>query len=145
MAVALADDTIGVPPQAPPARPRLLIIATAFVLVGIGTAFAGLLGIYLDAHVEGLARCVRFIHSQKTLAGTQLAHAGRKASTVCTGQGNATTGPWRACAASNAPRLSRRKWSMCSTNGRKSSGNCFSDSGSSPTTFQVSSPRLTVM
>jgi 2,4-dienoyl-CoA reductase-like NADH-dependent reductase (Old Yellow Enzyme family) len=40
------------------------------------------LGIYNDRHVDGLARCVRFIHSQKTLAGTQLAHAGRKASTA---------------------------------------------------------------
>jgi 2,4-dienoyl-CoA reductase-like NADH-dependent reductase (Old Yellow Enzyme family) len=40
------------------------------------------LGIYDDDHVEGLARCVGFIHAQKTLAGAQLAHAGRKASTV---------------------------------------------------------------
>src|SRR3954468_3057852 len=40
------------------------------------------LGIYRDDHVEGLARCVRFIHAQKALAGTQLAHAGRKASTA---------------------------------------------------------------
>src|ERR1700720_2867307 len=40
------------------------------------------LGIYDDRHVDGLAHCVRFIHSQKTLAGAQLAHAGRKASTA---------------------------------------------------------------
>ena len=40
------------------------------------------LGIYDDRHVEGLARIVRFIHAQKTLAGMQLAHAGRKASTA---------------------------------------------------------------
>jgi 2,4-dienoyl-CoA reductase-like NADH-dependent reductase (Old Yellow Enzyme family) len=40
------------------------------------------LGIYDDRHVEGLANCVRFIHGQRTLAGVQLAHAGRKASTA---------------------------------------------------------------
>jgi 2,4-dienoyl-CoA reductase-like NADH-dependent reductase (Old Yellow Enzyme family) len=39
------------------------------------------LGLYDDGHVEGLARIVRFIHSQKALAGIQLAHAGRKGST----------------------------------------------------------------
>ena len=39
------------------------------------------LGIYDDGHVAGLARIVRFIHSQKALAGIQLAHAGRKGST----------------------------------------------------------------
>src|SRR3954454_13781904 len=36
------------------------------------------LGIYDDAHVAGLARIVRFMHAQRTLAGIQLAHAGRK-------------------------------------------------------------------
>jgi 2,4-dienoyl-CoA reductase-like NADH-dependent reductase (Old Yellow Enzyme family) len=40
------------------------------------------LGIYDDQHVPGLARIVRFIHGQNTLAGIQLAHAGRKASTA---------------------------------------------------------------
>jgi 2,4-dienoyl-CoA reductase-like NADH-dependent reductase (Old Yellow Enzyme family) len=39
------------------------------------------LGIYDDDHVPGLGRIVQFIHSQKTLAGIQLAHAGRKGST----------------------------------------------------------------
>src|SRR3954451_1459646 len=40
------------------------------------------LGIYDDGHIAGLARIVRFIHGQRALAGIQLAHAGRKASTV---------------------------------------------------------------
>src|SRR3954462_13923944 len=40
------------------------------------------LGIYDDGHVAGLAHCVGFVHSQKALAGIQLAHAGRKASTA---------------------------------------------------------------
>jgi 2,4-dienoyl-CoA reductase-like NADH-dependent reductase (Old Yellow Enzyme family) len=39
------------------------------------------LGIYDEGHVAGLARIVRFVHAQKTLAGIQLAHAGRKGST----------------------------------------------------------------
>src|SRR4029078_12496053 len=39
------------------------------------------LGIWSDAHVEPLRRIVRFIHDQGSVAGMQLAHAGRKAST----------------------------------------------------------------
>ncbi|OFW44910.1 MAG: oxidoreductase [Acidobacteria bacterium RIFCSPLOWO2_12_FULL_67_14b] len=39
------------------------------------------LGIWTDEHVEPLARIVRFIHEQGSVAGMQLAHAGRKAST----------------------------------------------------------------
>jgi 2,4-dienoyl-CoA reductase-like NADH-dependent reductase (Old Yellow Enzyme family) len=39
------------------------------------------LGIYDDGHAPGLARIVHFVHSQKALAGIQLAHAGRKGST----------------------------------------------------------------
>jgi 2,4-dienoyl-CoA reductase-like NADH-dependent reductase (Old Yellow Enzyme family) len=39
------------------------------------------LGIWSDAHVEFLARIVRFLKSQGTVPGMQLAHAGRKAST----------------------------------------------------------------
>src|SRR5438067_5990693 len=39
------------------------------------------LGIWMDDHIEPLARIVRFIHAQGSIAGMQLAHAGRKAST----------------------------------------------------------------
>jgi 2,4-dienoyl-CoA reductase-like NADH-dependent reductase (Old Yellow Enzyme family) len=39
------------------------------------------LGIWSDAHIEFLSRITRFIHSQGSVAGIQLAHAGRKAST----------------------------------------------------------------
>ncbi|MGB6718447.1 MAG: hypothetical protein WBE47_15970, partial [Candidatus Acidiferrales bacterium] len=42
------------------------------------------LGIWSDRHAEALARIVRFIHEQGSLAGIQLAHAGRKASTYRT-------------------------------------------------------------
>jgi 2,4-dienoyl-CoA reductase-like NADH-dependent reductase (Old Yellow Enzyme family) len=44
------------------------------------------LGIWDDGHVEMLSRVVSFIHQQGALAGMQLAHAGRKASTCA---------PWR--------------------------------------------------
>ncbi len=39
------------------------------------------LGIWSDAHIEFLARIVRFLKGQGTVPGMQLAHAGRKAST----------------------------------------------------------------
>jgi 2,4-dienoyl-CoA reductase-like NADH-dependent reductase (Old Yellow Enzyme family) len=42
------------------------------------------LGIWSDRHAEALARIVKFIHEQGSLAGIQLAHAGRKASTYRT-------------------------------------------------------------
>lgn len=39
-------------------------------------------GIWLDAHVDSLKKTVDFAHSQNALIAIQLAHAGRKASTV---------------------------------------------------------------
>ena len=39
------------------------------------------LGIWDGGHIEMLSRIVRFIHEQGSIAGMQLAHAGRKAST----------------------------------------------------------------
>lgn len=39
------------------------------------------LGIWKDDHVDMLARIVRFVHAQGSVAGMQLAHAGRKGST----------------------------------------------------------------
>lgn len=39
-------------------------------------------GIWLDAHIDTLRKHVQFAHSQSALIGIQLAHAGRKASTV---------------------------------------------------------------
>lgn len=40
------------------------------------------LGIWSDAHIEGLAKTVALIHNFGAVAGIQLAHAGRKASTA---------------------------------------------------------------
>ena len=59
-----------------------LVMTEASAVTADGRISPQDLGIYDDRHVEGLARCVRFIHGQKTLAGTQIAHAGRKASTA---------------------------------------------------------------
>ena len=47
------------------------------------------LGIWSEAHVEPLARAVKFIHAQGGVAGIQLAHAGRKASTARPWEGGA--------------------------------------------------------
>ncbi len=58
-----------------------LVLTEATAVTGDGRISPQDLGLYDDAHVAGLARIVRFIHTQKTLAGIQLAHAGRKAST----------------------------------------------------------------
>ncbi|RAI55404.1 NADH:flavin oxidoreductase/NADH oxidase [Roseicella frigidaeris] len=44
---------------------------------GCGTL--GDLGLWEDAHVPGLARCVRFIRAQGAVPGIQLGHSGRKA------------------------------------------------------------------
>ena len=46
------------------------------------------LGIWKDEHVDTLARIVRFVHEQGSVAGMQLAHAGRKASTYRPWSGN---------------------------------------------------------
>jgi 2,4-dienoyl-CoA reductase-like NADH-dependent reductase (Old Yellow Enzyme family) len=44
----------------------------------------------MDDHIEPLARVVRFIHEQGSVAGMQLAHAGRKASTYAPWAGHGT-------------------------------------------------------
>src|SRR6187399_1682090 len=57
------------------------------------------LGIWSDTHVEPLRRIVRFIHDQGSVAGMQLAHAGRKASTRRPWEGDGivpeTEGGWQ--------------------------------------------------
>ncbi len=47
------------------------------------------MGIWKDAHIEFLARVVRFMKSQGTVPGMQIAHAGRKGSTLRPWLGNA--------------------------------------------------------
>src|SRR5712692_8849203 len=59
-----------------------LVMTEATAVTAVGRISPQDLGIYDDGHVPGLARIVRFIHGQKTLAGIQLAHSGRKGSTA---------------------------------------------------------------
>jgi 2,4-dienoyl-CoA reductase-like NADH-dependent reductase (Old Yellow Enzyme family) len=64
------------------------------------------LGIWSDQHAEFLSRITRFIHSQGSVAGIQLAHAGRKASTYRPSDGNGTvpegSGGWQNVVAPSA-------------------------------------------
>ncbi|RYD50075.1 MAG: NADH:flavin oxidoreductase/NADH oxidase, partial [Verrucomicrobiaceae bacterium] len=58
-----------------------LVIVEATAVTRDGRISPGDLGIWSDEHIEPLARIARFIESQGAVAGIQLAHAGRKAST----------------------------------------------------------------
>jgi 2,4-dienoyl-CoA reductase-like NADH-dependent reductase (Old Yellow Enzyme family) len=57
-----------------------LIIAEATAVSPEGRISPGDVGLWKDEHIHGLSRIVNFIHQQGSLAGIQLAHAGRKAS-----------------------------------------------------------------
>jgi len=58
-----------------------LVLTEATAVTADGRISPADLGIYLDAHVEPLARIFRFIEEHGAVPGMQLAHAGRKAST----------------------------------------------------------------
>src|SRR5271169_6606253 len=58
-----------------------LVFTEASAVTAEGRITSEDLGIYSDAHVEYLARIVRFLKSQGTVPGMQIAHAGRKGST----------------------------------------------------------------
>jgi 2,4-dienoyl-CoA reductase-like NADH-dependent reductase (Old Yellow Enzyme family) len=64
-----------------------LVMAEATAVTADGRISPGDLGIWQDAHVAALARCVGFIRAQGAAAGIQLAHAGRKASVSTPWQG----------------------------------------------------------
>jgi 2,4-dienoyl-CoA reductase-like NADH-dependent reductase (Old Yellow Enzyme family) len=57
-----------------------LVMTEAAAITPDGRISPGDLGIWQDAHVAELARCVGFIRAHGAAAGIQLAHAGRKAS-----------------------------------------------------------------
>jgi 2,4-dienoyl-CoA reductase-like NADH-dependent reductase (Old Yellow Enzyme family) len=59
-----------------------LVIAEATAILPEARISPQDLGIWSEAHIEPLARIANFIHSQGSVAGIQLAHAGRKASTA---------------------------------------------------------------
>jgi 2,4-dienoyl-CoA reductase-like NADH-dependent reductase (Old Yellow Enzyme family) len=65
------------------------------------------LGIWDDRHMEKLQQITQFIHSQNSFTGIQLAHAGRKASTLPPWEGNAQItledGGWETVAPSAIP------------------------------------------
>lgn len=57
-----------------------LVIVEATAVTPEGRISPADTGIWSDRHLEPLARIARFIHAQGSVAGIQLAHAGRKAS-----------------------------------------------------------------
>ncbi len=59
-----------------------LVITEAAAVAPEGRITPQDLGIWKDEHIEELARIVRFIDGQGSVAGIQIAHAGRKASTL---------------------------------------------------------------
>jgi 2,4-dienoyl-CoA reductase-like NADH-dependent reductase (Old Yellow Enzyme family) len=85
-----------------------LVMAEATGITRDGRITPGDLGIWSDEHIEPLARIARFVHSQGAVAGIQLAHAGRKASTAAPWLGGATLktaseGGWPVVAPSPIP------------------------------------------
>jgi 2,4-dienoyl-CoA reductase-like NADH-dependent reductase (Old Yellow Enzyme family) len=73
-----------------------LVLTEAIAVVPEGRISPHDLGIWKDAHVEQLARIARFCGEHGAAFGTQLAHAGRKASTKrpWDGSGAVETGGW---------------------------------------------------
>ena len=83
-----------------------LVLTEATAVVPEGRISPQDLGIWSDDHVEPLARIVRFIHAQGSVAGMQLAHAGRKASTYRPWDGHGAvpeqSGGWKKVVAPSA-------------------------------------------
>jgi 2,4-dienoyl-CoA reductase-like NADH-dependent reductase (Old Yellow Enzyme family) len=70
-----------------------LIFTEATAVTAEGRISPEDLGIWKDAHIEFLARIVRFLKSQGSVPGMQLAHAGRKGSTYKPGGGSGAISP----------------------------------------------------
>jgi len=66
-----------------------LVMGEATAVQAIGRISPGDTGLYLDSQAEAWRPIVEFIHAQGALAGIQLAHAGRKASTAAPWLGGA--------------------------------------------------------
>ena len=86
-----------------------LVITEATAVLAEGRISPRDLGIWKDAHVEFLSRITRFVHQQGSIAGMQLTHAGRKASTrrPWEGHGEApeSEGGWKKVVAPTAERF----------------------------------------
>lgn len=70
-----------------------LVISEAAAVVPEGRISPADLGIWHDDHVPALRRITDFIHAQGAVAGIQLAHAGRKASTRRPWDGSGAVAP----------------------------------------------------
>ena len=81
-----------------------LIIAEATAVTPEGRITPGCVGLWADKHVEPLARVVEFVKRNGAVAGIQLAHAGRKASSARPWEGGNhladATGGWETIAPS---------------------------------------------
>jgi 2,4-dienoyl-CoA reductase-like NADH-dependent reductase (Old Yellow Enzyme family) len=84
-----------------------LAIVEATAVTRDGRISPGDMGIWSDEHIEPLARIARFVQSQGAVAGIQLAHAGRKASSDVPWNGGARLkleqGGWPTVAPSPIP------------------------------------------
>lgn len=84
-----------------------LIITEATAVLPEGRISPEDLGIWRDEHIAPLKRMVDFLHAQGSVAGIQLAHAGRKASSYAPwkpqGQVPVTEGGWHTVAPSAIP------------------------------------------
>jgi 2,4-dienoyl-CoA reductase-like NADH-dependent reductase (Old Yellow Enzyme family) len=84
-----------------------LVIAEATGVSPEGRITPGDTGIWKDEHIEGFRRIARFIHEHGSIAGIQLAHAGRKASCAAPWDGGKqlteSEGGWRTLAPSTLP------------------------------------------
>lgn len=84
-----------------------LVFAEATAVSPEGRISAQDLGIWKDEHIDFLSRITKFIREQKVVAGIQIAHAGRKASTPRPWEGTGTIpelkGGWVPYAASAVP------------------------------------------
>lgn len=85
-----------------------LVITEATAVSPEGRISAGDLGIYKDEHIAKLKQITDFIHQHDSVAGIQLAHAGRKASHQIPWEGGAQipsgqTGGWKTFAPSALP------------------------------------------
>jgi 2,4-dienoyl-CoA reductase-like NADH-dependent reductase (Old Yellow Enzyme family) len=84
-----------------------LIIAEATAVSPEGRISPGDLGLWSDEHIEGFRRITDFIHARGSVAGIQLAHAGRKASCALPHEGgrqlDLDNGGWQTIAPSAIP------------------------------------------
>jgi 2,4-dienoyl-CoA reductase-like NADH-dependent reductase (Old Yellow Enzyme family) len=86
-----------------------LIITEATAVSPEGRISPADLGLWKDEHIEGLSRIASFIHQNGSIAGIQLAHAGRKASSAVPWKGgrqlDETAGGWQTVAPTALPFL----------------------------------------